>query len=126
MRGTIHLVSARDCLMLRPLVQPVLDRGLSAVFGRQLSGVDTGALAAAARVLVEERPRTFSELGTLLSGQWPDHDPAALAQGVRALLPLVQVPPRAVWAPPGHAPHPPPNSCLPPTPPATPSPHAPP
>src|SRR5260221_14569991 len=60
MRGTIHLVSARDCLMLRPLVQPVLDPGLSAGFGRQLSGVDTGALAAAARVLVEERPRTFS------------------------------------------------------------------
>src|SRR5258708_1746733 len=105
LRGTIHLVSARDCLMLRPLVQPVLDRGLSAVFGRQLSGVDTGALAAAARVLVEERPRTFSELGTLLSGQWPDHDPAALAQGVRALLPLVQVPPRAVWGAAGQAAH---------------------
>src|SRR5436853_6619341 len=28
MRGTIHLVSARDCLTLRPLTQPVLDRAL--------------------------------------------------------------------------------------------------
>jgi len=30
MRGTIHLVSARDCLTFRPLVQPVLDRALPA------------------------------------------------------------------------------------------------
>src|SRR2546430_6406333 len=29
MRSTIHLVSARDCLQLRPLVQTVLDRGRS-------------------------------------------------------------------------------------------------
>src|SRR5215469_3543055 len=43
MRGTIHLVSARDCLMLRPLVQPVLDRGLGTLLSRPLAGVDTGA-----------------------------------------------------------------------------------
>src|SRR5215471_16058347 len=47
MRGTIHLVSARDCLMLRPLVQPALDRGLGPLLSRQLAGVDTAALAAA-------------------------------------------------------------------------------
>jgi Winged helix DNA-binding domain len=67
--------------------------------------VDTGELAAAGRVLVEDKPRTFSELGTLLSAQWPDHPPAALAQGVRALVPLVQVPPRAVWGLAGQAAH---------------------
>jgi len=105
MRGTIHLVSARDCLMLRPMVQPVLDRGVSTVFGRQLTGVDTGALAEAGRVLVEGKPRTFSELGALLADRWPDHAPAALAQGVRALVPLVQVPPRAVWGAAGQAAH---------------------
>src|SRR5215472_12058175 len=44
MRGTIHLVSARDCLMLRPLIQPVLDRVMS-TYSRQLSGVDTDELA---------------------------------------------------------------------------------
>ena len=105
MRGTIHLVSARDCLMLRPLVQPAVDRGLSLLLGRQLAGVDTAALAAAGRVLVEERPLTFSELGAALSAQWPQHPPAALAQGVRALVPLVQVPPRAVWGAAGQAAH---------------------
>src|SRR5215210_2591571 len=30
MRNTVHLVSAPDCLTLRPLVQPVIDRGLHA------------------------------------------------------------------------------------------------
>jgi hypothetical protein len=29
MRATIHLVSAEDCLLLRPLMQPVLDRELA-------------------------------------------------------------------------------------------------
>ncbi len=29
MRGTIHLVSADDCLLLRPLMQPVLDAELA-------------------------------------------------------------------------------------------------
>jgi hypothetical protein len=105
MRGTIHLVSARDCVLLRPLVQPAVDRGVTALLGRQLAGVDTAALAAAGRVLVEASPMTFSELGAALSAQWPQHPPAALAQGVRALVPLVQVPPRAVWGAAGQAAH---------------------
>src|SRR6202453_5446150 len=45
MRGTIHLVSARDCLPLRQLVQPVLDRGLRGAYGKQLAGADTVAVA---------------------------------------------------------------------------------
>ena len=105
MRGTIHLVSARDCLLLRPLVQPVLDRALATTYGRQLAGVDKRELAAAGRELVESGPRTFSELGALLAPRWPDHSPDALAQGVRALVPLVQVPPRAVWGASGLARH---------------------
>jgi hypothetical protein len=97
MRGTIHVVSARDCLPLRRLVQPVLDRGLRGSFGKQLAGVDPAAVAAAGRELVEAEPMTFSALGERLAGRWPDHPPAALAQAVRAHVPLVQVPPRAVW-----------------------------
>jgi hypothetical protein len=105
MRGTIHLVSARDCLPLRRLVQPVIERGLRSTFGKQLAGVDTGALAAAGRDLVESEPMTFSQLGRALAARWPDHPPAALAQGVRALVPLVQVPPRAVWGQAGQSLH---------------------
>jgi DNA glycosylase AlkZ-like len=105
MRRTIHLVSAADCLWLRPAVQPVLDQGLRIMLRGDLAGVDTGALAAAGRALAERRPLTFSELGTELARQWPQHPSAALAQGVRALVPLVQVPPRAVWGRSGQAAH---------------------
>jgi hypothetical protein len=105
MRGTIHLVSADDCLRLRPAVQSVLERGLRANFGRQLTDVDRAALARAGRALVEDRPMTLHELGGALAPRWPQYPPNALAQGVRALVPLVQVPPRAVWGQAGQAAH---------------------
>jgi len=105
MRGTIHLVSARDCLPLRQLVQPVIERGMRGAFGKQLAGVDPGELAAAGRRLVEAVPMTFAQLGQALAAQWPDHPPAALAQGVRTYVPLVQVPPRAVWGRAGQSRH---------------------
>src|SRR3712207_5767039 len=49
MRSTIHLVSARDCLALRPVVQPVIDRDLytGSSWGRGIAGMDTEALVAA-------------------------------------------------------------------------------
>jgi DNA glycosylase AlkZ-like len=105
MRGTIHLVSARDCLPLRRLVQPVLERGLRGSFGKQLTGVDPAAVAAAGRELVESEPMTFSQLGEALARRWPDHPATALAQAVRAHVPLVQVPPRAVWGRAGQSVH---------------------
>jgi hypothetical protein len=97
MRSTIHLVSAADCLSLRPLVQPVVERVTMGVFGRRLAGLDRDELVAAGRELVEEAPRTFGELGRLLGERYPDRDRDALGQAMRAWVPLVQVPPRGLW-----------------------------
>jgi hypothetical protein len=105
MRGTIHLVSARDALALRPVVQDVIVRGTHTAWGRGLHGADLDAVAAAGRALVEEEPRTFAQLGGLLGPLWPDADPKALAQFVRALVSLVQVPPRGLWGRSGPAAH---------------------
>jgi Winged helix DNA-binding domain len=98
MRGTVHLVTAEDCRFLRPLHDGFLERGLLTSSWRTgLADLDLGAVTAAGRALVEERPLTFRELGVRLVERWPDRDPATLAQAVRALAPLVQLPPRAVW-----------------------------
>jgi Winged helix DNA-binding domain len=105
MRSTIHLVTARDCLWLRPITQPVIERSTKGSFGRHWIGLDTAAVAAAGRALVEEKPRTFSELGNLLAERWPDRPPAALAQAIRAWVALVQIPPRGVWGMSGPAAH---------------------
>ncbi|HUQ09640.1 MAG TPA: winged helix DNA-binding domain-containing protein [Steroidobacteraceae bacterium] len=97
MRSTIHLVSAADCVTLRPLMQPVLVRALRGTFGRRLAGMNLEEVAAAGRALVEAQPHTLGELGAALSKQWPGREPEALGNAARALVPLVQVPPRGIW-----------------------------
>ena len=97
MRGTVHLVTAADCLALRPLFQTQMERWLRGSWGRPLAGLDTAEVGAVARELVEAEPRSTADLGKLLAERWPDRDPQALANAARAALTLVQLPPRAVW-----------------------------
>jgi hypothetical protein len=49
MRGTVHLVTVRDALLLRPLVQRVIERVHHGGFGRRTGGADVAELAAAVR-----------------------------------------------------------------------------
>ena len=103
MRGTVHLVTARDSIALRALAQPALARGFgSSVWARRLDGVDLAELTAAGRKLLVE-PLTRVELGRRLAQRWPAHEPLALAYAVTALVPAVQVPPRGIWGQRGQA-----------------------
>src|SRR5918996_1101070 len=76
MRGTVHLVTVRDALLLRPLVQVVIERGHNGAFGRRMGGADIG------------------ELGRRLVARGIGDDVEAMGNAVRAHVPLVQVPPR--------------------------------
>ena len=98
MRGTIHLVTAEDCLELRPPVQPILDRELTVhqQYKDELATVDPGPVLEVARPFLAE-PRTIPELRAELARHFPDRTPGALAYLCRNHLPLVQVPPRGVW-----------------------------
>ncbi len=97
MRWTLHLVTARDCVALRPVVQPVMDRRMQACFGRHLGDVELARLVALGRKLLEEEPRTLGDVGRTLAIQWPGHEPRVLGHALSALAPLVHVPPRGMW-----------------------------
>jgi Winged helix DNA-binding domain len=103
MRATIHLVSARDCLAIHPITQPVLARTFTSPWAGGLAGADVGEVAAAGLELLAEKPRTRAELGKLLAPRWPGADQRSLAHAVTYHSALVQVPPRGVWGATGQA-----------------------
>ena len=98
MRGTTHLVTADDCLLLRPLVQPILTAELRRhrELSPKLDGVDLAPVFAFAGPLLEA-PRTGPQLREALAARFPKLDPTALAYACRCHLALVQVPPRGLW-----------------------------
>jgi winged helix DNA-binding protein len=103
MRGTVHLVTVRDALLLRPLVQVVIERGHNGAFGRRMGGADPAALAAAVRELLADGPLTARELGKRLVERGIGDDVEAIGNATRVAVPLVQVPPRGVWGAGGRA-----------------------
>jgi hypothetical protein len=105
MRSTLHLVSREDAARLRPAVQTVVDASLRASYGKALEGVKRRELVTEARTLMAARSRASTELGRALAKRWPGRSPSALANAARAWIPLVQIPPRGVWARSGSAAH---------------------
>jgi hypothetical protein len=99
MRNTIHLMTAEDALGLKPLFQPLHERGFfrSSPWGRLAKEVDYMALLDTGREIMAERPRSVAQLAKLLDERFPGHDAVALAYGVRYLLPMVFATPRGIW-----------------------------
>ncbi|HEU4528254.1 MAG TPA: winged helix DNA-binding domain-containing protein [Actinomycetota bacterium] len=98
LRGTLHLVTARDAVGLRILVQPSIEGVIygSSPLRKAVGSVDLDELFEALRVWLEERPRRRAELVREIAARWPDADADALGYAMYA-LPTVQVTPRGLW-----------------------------
>jgi hypothetical protein len=100
-RGTLHLLTADDFVAVRALTQPVLERGLQGAYGRSLAGLDLAEVAAFGRALLECEDEGEAldngALATRLLERWPDRERSALTNAVRALVPLIHMPPAGTW-----------------------------
>jgi hypothetical protein len=97
MRGTLHVVGAKDFVALRPALQPALTRGMEAILKARLDGIDTSAVVDQATAFFRSAPATFDALRKHFAKARPKDDMRALAYLVRMHLPLVQVPADAPW-----------------------------
>ncbi|TMC84465.1 MAG: winged helix DNA-binding domain-containing protein [Chloroflexi bacterium] len=99
MRNTIHLVTARDAVALKPLFMPLGERGFmhGSPWGRGMREADMVSILRAGREIMGERPRTVAELAGIMAARFPNHDANALAYGVRYMVPLVFTTPRGIW-----------------------------
>jgi hypothetical protein len=98
MRGTIHLVTAADALALRPLVQDMLDKvSRNSPTSRPAADVPAADLLAAGREVLAAGPMAWKPFGAALEERFPGYPAVALANRVREMTPLVQVPPRGLW-----------------------------
>ncbi|XYH99343.1 winged helix DNA-binding domain-containing protein [Sorangium sp. So ce1128] len=103
LRGTLHLVSAKDYLDLYPAIAPVLHAAMRSVLRARAEDLDVSRLVAEARAYFDEEPRTMDELRDHLAALHPEGDVRAMAFAVRTHLPVVQVPSETPWGYPGTA-----------------------
>ncbi len=103
MRGTIHLMTAKDYLRLRASLQPMLTRATASVLRERISELPLDAVVDVARAHFGKTPCTFDVMREILARHFPKVDDRALGYAVRMHLPLVQVPTDATWGYPAAA-----------------------
>ncbi|MFI6263548.1 winged helix DNA-binding domain-containing protein [Micromonospora sp. NPDC051006] len=99
MRRTVHLLTAGDALAWRARHDTMLRQRVLGAYRDELAGVDLDELAAAGRaVMVDDEPRSMTELARALAERWPRPGARALGEMlIAALVPMVQLPPRGLW-----------------------------
>jgi hypothetical protein len=88
-RGTIHLMSTKDFLAIRPALSEMLERGASSIVARRMGGVDVMALHQEGREFFGKTATPFDEFRRHLEGKFPKQDVRAMAYTVRMGVPLV-------------------------------------
>lgn len=87
LRGTLHSVAGEDYAAYRPLLQPVLDRGL-----RDVAGYKHRELEAAARGALADGALTAQQIAERMAPRFAKAQKAHLAQWARLAIPLL-IPP---------------------------------
>jgi hypothetical protein len=98
MRGTLHLMSARDYPWARLAMQPALTAGMHAILRERAADLEIDKLVKAATKVFGKKPCTFAELRPLLSEAFNGLDERAMGYAVRMHLPLITVPCEERWA----------------------------
>ena len=96
MRGTLHLVAAKDYLAFRPGLEPLLGNPLR-VMGKQGEGIEPDRVVPVAHRLLSQGPMTFNELRPQLAKAFPSVWDRGLGYVARTMLPLVMVPTDDRW-----------------------------
>jgi hypothetical protein len=103
MRGTIHLLSARDYVVWRPVLQEMLVKGADAIATRSVESIDKPALYKTGREFFGKAPAPFEDFRAHLETMHAAEHVRAMAYTVRMGVPLVMVPSDAQWAFPANA-----------------------
>ena len=103
MRGTIHLHTVDDYLLLRPALATFLASAANTVVGKRIQGVDVEAIYETGREFFGETAASFDAFRKHLDTTHPKLDTRALAYTVRLGIPLVMVPTDVMWGFPGNA-----------------------
>jgi hypothetical protein len=96
LRGTLHVVAARDYAAFRAALRPVMAEAVK-VLGSRAKGLEPEKVLPVATELYREAPRTFNALRPLLVKAFPEVNERALGYVVRTHLPLVMVPTADRW-----------------------------
>jgi hypothetical protein len=98
LRGTVHVLTPDDALVLRPWVQPALDRiSRSNELSRPARDLASADLEIAVREALSGGPLPVASLGRSLGEAFPGVPEGALRNAARERVPLVQLPPRGLW-----------------------------
>ena len=97
LRGTLHVMSAKDFARLRGAIQPALTAGMQAILRDRMKGFDVDAVMAAARQVFAKGPTGFEPVRQHLIKNFPKGDERAMGYAARLRVPLLQVPDESRW-----------------------------
>lgn len=98
LRGTLHLMTAKDFVDLRGAMQPALSRGALSILKDRAKGADPKVLDTLARTFFGKGQAPFDALRDHIKSKYPKADERAWAYLIRMNVPTVQVPTDAKWS----------------------------